>query len=201
LAAWAKDCRPPPRLLAAVPKRRINNHTIREVLTAGKWISDIQGALTVGVIMEFLHLWDMIINIELRQGVNDNHFWRLATDKKYFAKVAYESFFLGSISSEPYQRIWKSWAPPKCRFFLWLAAKKKCWTADHLACHGMSHPKKCPLCDQEEETIDHLLITCVFARQFWFTILRQLNLQDIFPQPDDRSLEWWMLGIMDGWID
>jgi hypothetical protein len=56
----------------------------------------------------------------------------------------------------------------------------------------MSYPDKCPLCDQEEETIEHLLLNCVFARQFWFTFLRQLNLQDISLQPDDKSfLEWW----------
>jgi hypothetical protein len=54
---------------------------------------------------------------------------------------------------------WKTWAPPKCRFFLW-AAHNKCWTADRLAHHGTTHPDKCPLCDQEEETIDHLLISC-----------------------------------------
>jgi hypothetical protein len=181
-----------PRLLATVPKRRINNRTVCEALTAGQWVTDIQGPMTVGVIMEFLYIWDMISSIELWQGINDSHFWRVAADRKYSAKSAYDKFFLGSISFEPYQRISKSWAPSKCHFFLWLAAQKKCWTADRLARHGMSHLDKCPLCDQEEETIDHLLITCVFVRQFWFTILRQLNLQDISLQPDDRSfLEWW----------
>jgi hypothetical protein len=106
-----------PRLLAAALKRRISNRTVFEALTTTKWVSDIQGALTVVVIMDFMHLWDLILNFELRQGVNDIHFWRLAAGKKYPAKVAYESFFLGSISFEPYQKIWKSWAPPKCRFF------------------------------------------------------------------------------------
>jgi hypothetical protein len=106
-----------PRLLAAALKRRISNRTISEALTTTKWVYDIQGALTVVVIMDFLHLWDLILNFELRQGVNDIHFWRLAADKKYHVKVAYESFFLGSISFEPYQRNWKSWASPKCHFF------------------------------------------------------------------------------------
>jgi hypothetical protein len=107
-----------PRLLTAVPKRRINTCTVQEGLAAGKWITDIQGALTMGVITKFLQLWDMLLIVELQQGVNDNHFWRLAADKKYSVKVAYESFFVGSINFEPYQRIWKSWTPPKCRFFL-----------------------------------------------------------------------------------
>jgi hypothetical protein len=34
----------------------------------------------------------MLLSIELQQGVNDNHLWRLAIDKKYSVKRAYESF-------------------------------------------------------------------------------------------------------------
>jgi hypothetical protein len=43
---------------------------------------------------------------------------------------------------------------------LWLAAHNKCWAADRLAKRGLSHPDKCLLCDQEEETINHLLVSC-----------------------------------------
>jgi hypothetical protein len=124
--------------------------------------------------------------------VNDNHFWRLAASRKYSAKEAYECFFLGSIDFEPFQRICKTWAPPKCRFFLWLAAHNKCWTADRFARHGMTHPDKCPLCDQEEETIDHLLISCAFSRQLWFSFLGRVNLQGVSPQPREVSFfDWW----------
>jgi hypothetical protein len=54
--------------------------------------------------------------------------------------------------------------------------QKRFWTADWFAHHGMNHPDRCPLCDQEEETIDHLLISSVFTRQFWFTFLGRVNL-------------------------
>lgn len=40
----------------------------------------------------------------------------------------------------------------KCKFFMWLVAHDKCWTADHLAKRGLSHPHRCPRCDQEKET-------------------------------------------------
>jgi hypothetical protein len=181
-----------PRLFAAVPRRKINRHSIYDALTDRKWVSDIQGALSVGVISEFLQLWDILLNVELQEGVNDNHFWRLAASRKYSAKEAYECFFLGSIDFEPFQRIWKTWAPLKCRFFLWLAAHNKCWTADPLARHGMTRSDKCPLCDQGEETIDHLLISCAFLRQFWFSFLGRVNLQEVSPQPGDASFfDWW----------
>jgi hypothetical protein len=49
---------------------------------------------------------------------------------------------------------------------MWQVAHKRRWTVDRLARRGMDHPEKCPMCDQEDEIIDHLLVACVFARQF-----------------------------------
>jgi hypothetical protein len=56
----------------------------------------------------------------------------------------------------------------------------------------LDHPEKCPLCDQEEETMDHIQISCVFSSQFWFRFLQKVTLQNLSPQIDDPSfLEWW----------
>jgi hypothetical protein len=75
---------------------------------------------------------------------------------------------------------------------MWLAAHNKCWTADRLAKRGLAHPDYCPLCDQEEETINHLLLSCVFSRQIWFYVLEKFGLQALAPQPDEHSFkEWW----------
>jgi hypothetical protein len=77
-------------------------------------------------------------------------------------------------------------------FFMWLVAHNKCWTADRLAKKGLPHPEHCPLCSQEEETIDHLLVSCVFSRQAWFIVLQRFGLQHLAPQPDEQSFEdWW----------
>jgi hypothetical protein len=44
---------------------------------------------------------------------------------------------------------------------------------------------------QEFEDIDHLLVGCVFSRQFWYRWLGQVNLQGLTPQPGDRStIDW-----------
>jgi hypothetical protein len=102
------------------------------------------GALTVGVILEFQHLWEILSNFELQPDENDIHFWRFAANGQYSAKVVYESLFLGSIRFEPFDRIWKSWALPKCHFFLWLTTQRKCWTANRLTRRGLNHPDQCP---------------------------------------------------------
>jgi hypothetical protein len=54
-----------PRLIAAIPKRRINMYTVQEAPNANKCISDIHGAVTVGVMVEYLHLWEILLTVEL----------------------------------------------------------------------------------------------------------------------------------------
>ena len=58
----------------------------------------------------------------------------------------------------------------KCKFFLWLVEHDKCWTVDCLARRGLPCPERCPLWDQEQETINHLLVSCPFARQHWYSL-------------------------------
>lgn len=50
--------------------------------------------------------WELRINM-----------FRLAANGKYSAKAVYECFFLGSTQFDLDGRIWKAWAPAKCKFF------------------------------------------------------------------------------------
>jgi hypothetical protein len=157
-----------------------------------RWVSDLKGALVVNVLTEYLQLWELRENMELHLDVADTHIWQFSTTDQYSTKSAYEALFIGSVQFCPWEQIWKSWAPGKCKFFMWTAAHKKCWTADHLARKGLPHPVVCPICDQSEETIDHLLVSCIFSRQVWFTLLQDFGLQDLAPQSVELSFEdWW----------
>jgi hypothetical protein len=80
----------------------------------------------------------------------------------------------GSIIFEPWERIWNTWAPPKCVFFIWLVAHNRCWTADKLQRRSLPHHEVCVPCDQVPETLDHLLVSFVFSMQFWFFSLAGL---------------------------
>ncbi|GJN12867.1 hypothetical protein PR202_ga31184 [Eleusine coracana subsp. coracana] len=65
--------------------------------------------------------------------------------------------------------------------------------ADRLARRGMPHPESCVLCDQQDESIQHILIGCVFAKQVWFNLLHKVGLSSLAPQADDNSFEdWWV---------
>jgi hypothetical protein len=91
-------------------------------------------------------------------------FGKFCASGNYSASSAYKALFQGSIGFEPAERVWKSWAPRKCKFFIWLVEHDRCWTADRLARRGLDHPDCLPLCDQDDESINHLLVSCVFSR-------------------------------------
>jgi hypothetical protein len=44
--------------------------------------------------------------------------------------------------------------------------------------------------------IDHLLVSCVLARQFWYHLLRQVGLHLLAPQPTDYVFDdWWEVSL------
>lgn len=85
---------------------------------------------------------------------------------------------------------WKSRAPLQCRFFAWHALRNRCWTSDRLARRGLGHQDACPFCDQEEETINHLLLDCVFTREVWTATCHALGKQDWIPSRGEKVQEW-----------
>ena len=180
-----------PHLFSAIAVRA-RRRTVYDAISGRRWISDIKGALNMQVLIEYLHLWDLLSNIELQAGVDDTHIWRFSTSRVYSTKSTYEALFIGATQFGSWERIWKSWAPGKCKFFMWTMAHNRCWIADRLAKRGLNHPPKCPLCDQVGESIDHLLVSCVFTRQFWFCILQQFGLQAVAPRLDEHCFfDWW----------
>ena len=74
---------------------------------------------------------------------------------------------------------------------MWLVAHNRCWTADRLAKRGLAHLEKFTLCDQEGETINHLLLSCVFVRLTRFEILQGFGLQVLAPKLEDSFEDWW----------
>jgi hypothetical protein len=132
-----------PQLLAVIPVRKRRKRTMQEALLNHAWVLDVQGGLPVGVLVDYLQLWDILADFQLQPGIEDRHIWRFSPTSQYSAKTAYEGFFLGATTFRSWEKIWKSWAPAKCSF-LWLVAHNRCWTADRLARQSLPHPEHCP---------------------------------------------------------
>jgi hypothetical protein len=177
--------------VANVGKRAISSRTVAHALENWQWVSDIETPLNLPGLQQYLNLWDALRGVVLTQEA-DRHVWIHSSSGQFSSKSCYKAFFMGSITFEPWKRLWKTWAPPKCKFFLWLAIRNKCWTADRLQKRGLDYPEVCPLCDQDSENIQHLLCTCIFVRQFWYYILSSLGLTNLSPASNESAFaDWW----------
>lgn len=99
-----------PNLILAIPKRTVRRRTVAEALNNRNWVSDIKGTLSVLVLVEYLQVWDLVDSIVLQHDVPDQFRWKLTQSGSYSSKSAYAAFFVGTIKSSPWKRIWKSWA-------------------------------------------------------------------------------------------
>jgi hypothetical protein len=147
-----------------VLKRIRNMRKVKEAMPTFWSIVDFQGALTVPVLLEYFELYQELEQVELQSDSLDGHIWQLSSTGQFSTKSSYVAMFQGAILFEPVERDWKTWAPRKCKIFIWLVKHNSCWTVNKLAKRGLDHPKQWPLCDQQPENLNHLLVSCVFVR-------------------------------------
>ena len=142
-------------------------------------------------LFEFIALVDLAQHVELRPGIEDAIAWTWESSGTFSARSAYRAHFAGRIESAGAVQVWRCRAPPACKFFTWLATRNRCWTADRLQRRQLPHPSACPFCDQLPETLDHLLLGCVLARQVWAKIMHTWVRPDLTPCADSNLVELW----------
>jgi hypothetical protein len=153
-------------LIYEASKRK--KRTVHDALANNRSIADVSVAnFSVEHMTQFITLWGMLQDVVLLPGTPDTISWTLAADGVYSVGSAYKAQFQGSTSCSFKQIIWKVWAPPKCRFFAWLAVQNRLWTSDRLAIRGWPHQPTYQLCRCQPETARHILFECRFSKHIW----------------------------------
>lgn len=98
----------------------------------------------------------------------------------------------GNYSSFDARSIWKAATEGKHKFFAWLAIQSRVLTADKLLKRNWNCNPFCPLCDQENETVDHLILQCIFSKQVW-QYVNDWKLTQVYSIPESNKTlkEWW----------
>ena len=92
----------------------------------------------------------------------------------FSVKSLYKVLELNSSVCFPVKIIWNPWVQQKISFFAWEASWGKDLTLDQIQKKGWALANKCFLCQDYEESIDHLLLHCEKMREVWnlfFTLL------------------------------
>jgi hypothetical protein len=92
--------------------------------------------------------------------------------------------------------IWKSRAPPKCKFSAWLISQDRVWSADRLAARGWPHNDSCVLCRHQLESTHQLWVDGRYTKCIWelvaaWTTTSGLNLANW--QLTHDTLQWWTM--------
>ena len=178
----------PSVVLAVKPRKR--NATVEEALQNDAWVRHVNGPVTAQLLLELSCLFDRLMDIDL-SSEPDTFRWGLTADGQYSAASAYGAMFLGSSTPVGAKQLWKTRAPPRVRFFVWLILHGRCWTAERRFRHGLQTSDTCIICDQSSETMDHLVLGCVFSREVWGILLRRLQLGHLLVV-EQPIIDWWL---------
>jgi mannosylglycoprotein endo-beta-mannosidase len=184
-------------LVFACSKRK--NWMVSQALLGDAWIGKItmDETFTLVHLHQFVELWSLLDQVHLQENVEDTISWNLTTSGEYTAKSAYEFQFVGLNPSRVFMKVWRAWAPPKVKFFAWLAIQNRIWTADRLEKRGWQNCGLCPLCNQTTETVNHLFVSCRYTVRLWCYVKEWLGIHDIHPRQWRGSglstKNWWSL--------
>jgi hypothetical protein len=146
----------------------------------------------VPVIVQYIELRQQVQQVALVPGSQDRLVWRWCASGCYSANSAHKFLFQGQKGVLGAKELWKVRAPNKCRFFLWLVLHQLCWTSEGLHRHALHDDGACALCQQELETLDHLLVRCVVNREGWWRLLHRFGWHHLAPALDSSVVEWWL---------
>lgn len=69
--------------------------------------------------------------------------------------------------------MWKLEAPPKIRMFMWRIRHRALATRLDLSKRHVAVSPTCPICNKEDESVEHMLLMCPWVEPVWFG--NQLN--------------------------
>ncbi|XP_071680410.1 uncharacterized protein [Lolium perenne] len=139
-----------------------------ESASSGRTDGWTAGAPSALALWQYVQLWGRLRDTQL-SGDPDRLVWRWTTDGQYSAGSCYDTLFQGAIISGSWKLNWKSWAPPRVKFFIWLA------------CHDTGrvrdwHSGGC---------------RCSFSRTVWFEVLSWIRSTSSPPTAEGDFAEWW----------
>ena len=136
----------------------------------------------------FLHF---LVNKKVRPFQEDRLLLKESKINGFSVSLMYRKLRYSLPTDFPWRSIWNPIVPPKMGFFAWEASWGKVLTLDQLKRKGIPLANRCSLCEEKEETIDHLLIHCSRAKMLWDLLLAITDFSWVFPRTVRQLLLAW----------
>ncbi|PWA75951.1 reverse transcriptase domain, Reverse transcriptase zinc-binding domain protein [Artemisia annua] len=128
---------------------------------------------------ELLELESLVSNLHLS---NEDDKWECLLDgSRVFSVKGMRKLIINSSfpTNEPRTR-WNKLVPIKVNIASWRMENQRIPTRVNLDYRGIDlHSVRCPVCDDDLETEEHILVKCVVAKNTWAEILKWWNIHHI----------------------
>jgi hypothetical protein len=117
--------------------------------------------------------------------------WQGSASGAFQVKAYYKALLPTAGHVIPWKSIWKTRAPPRVAFFVWAAALGRILTIDNLRKRHVIVIDWCYMCKGCGESIAHLLLHCLAAREIWSFIFSMFNILWVMPSGVMDLLSCW----------
>ncbi|KAE8698668.1 serine/threonine-protein kinase AFC1-like [Hibiscus syriacus] len=164
-------------------------------LMRNKWIWNIQTRrnLCDWELDHWILLMSLLENVGLSDSVEDFLAWSGKGDGLFTAKACRLTFSSSSGGNFMWKRfVWSGLAPPRVETFLWQVAHQRLAVRTELIRRGIHLEEVfCPFCAKQEETVQHLFISCLIAWDVWSKFWRLWGVSSVLPKDPVSLLCSW----------
>ena len=157
----------------------------------GGWSPTFLRSLNDWGIGEMVRFLQILHDQNFRPEGEDMLLLKEVKEKRFSVQAMYKCYDSSPAFNFPYHLIWNSVVPPKIGIFTWEAVWGKVLTLDNLKRRGMAFANRFFLCEEGEETINHLLIHCRSAKMLWDLFLSIGGISWVFPSSVIYTLLAW----------
>jgi hypothetical protein len=129
----------------------------------------------------FSSFLDVIYAATIKNSGLDKMVWIPSLVEGFQVRSYYQVLSSSRNGDFPWKIIWKSKVPPRVAFFSWLAALGKILTADNLRKRYIVLVSWCCMCKADGESVDHLLLHCSVAKDFWDMLFAMFGVHWVMP--------------------
>lgn len=138
-----------------------------------------------------------ICNIRIPLSGKDTLRWSPTYNGQFSVKSDYKcivkEIYGGEASNFPWKSLWKLDVPQKIKHFLWKCMNDCVSVRSKLARYVDSISNVCPLCEHEEETINHLFIDCEVTKRLWFSLDANIAGSILNVNPHEWIKSWFQI--------
>ena len=158
---------------------------------AGGWSPTFLRSLNDWEIGEMVRFLQILHDQNFRPKGEDMLLLKEVKEKRFSVQAMYKCYDSSPAFDFPYHSIWNSVVPLKIGIFTWEAVWGKVLTLDNLKRRGMAFTNRCFLCEEGEETINHLQIHSRSAKMLWDLLLSIGGISWVFPSSVLYTLLAW----------